>query len=64
MNWGVKAGIIAGVLIVGSLATGAFYYYDVRKDQGEPLRSPDLPKACQAVSPQTIEQDPGDQGGK
>jgi hypothetical protein len=64
VNWGVKAGIIAGVLIVGSLATGAFYYYDVRKDQGEPLRSLDLPKACQAVSPQTIEQDPGDQGGK
>ncbi|WP_086663856.1 hypothetical protein [Lentzea kentuckyensis] len=42
--------ILAGVLVLGGLATGLVVYLDVHKDGGEPKRADQLPALCGNIS--------------
>lgn len=46
--------IIAVIVLLGGLGTGGFFFFNVRKDQGEPLRADPQPEFCKNVSADTL----------
>ncbi|PWK83976.1 hypothetical protein C8D88_10956 [Lentzea atacamensis] len=50
----IAVAIVAVVLLLGGLGTGGFFFFNIRRDQGEPLRTTSLPEACKNVSAETL----------
>ncbi|MDT7786897.1 MAG: hypothetical protein QOF58_5316 [Pseudonocardiales bacterium] len=46
--------IVAVVLLLGGLGTGAFFFFNARKDHGYPQRNDALPEKCGTVSAETL----------
>lgn len=46
--------IVAVVLLLGGLGTGAFFFFNARKDHGYPQRNDAMPEQCGKVSPETL----------
>ncbi|MFI6097489.1 hypothetical protein ACIA8G_18150 [Lentzea sp. NPDC051213] len=50
----VIAAVIGSILLLGGLGTGGFFFFNVRKDHGDPLRTVAQPELCKNVSPETL----------
>jgi hypothetical protein len=46
--------IVAVVLLLGGLGTGAYFFVNARKDHGYPLRNDAMPEQCGKVSSETL----------